>query len=161
MSQYWFMQAKVNDLLRLNGPLGTFFLRDVANTNLIFLATGTGIAPIKAILESMDNFHHDMYPKSVTILWGGRTSQDLYLDVAQLFNKYTYIPVQSRPDQNWTGAKGYIQDVLLWKNPNLVNFAVYACGSDAMIHSAKARLIEAGLPPQKFYSDAFVSSGSN
>ena len=161
MSQYWFNQAKLNDLLRLNGPLGTFFLRETANLDLIFLATGTGIAPVKAILESMTYLTPEQRPKSVVVLWGGRQSQDLYLDVAEIPGDHTYIPVQSRPGEGWSGAKGYVQDVLLCIVPDLKNAAIYACGSDAMIHSAKERLVDAGLPLKRFYSDAFVCSGIN
>jgi len=161
MSQFWFKEAKVNDLLRLNGPLGTFFLRDTANVDLIFLATGTGIAPVKALLESLVHLPEEESPRSVTVLWGGRHAQDLYLDVAGIGGSHTYVPVQSRPDADWTGQAGHVQDVLLRLNPDLKNAAVYACGSDAMIHSARQRLVEAGLPPKRFYSDAFVCSGTN
>ena len=161
LSQYWFSQAKSNDLLRLNGPLGTFFLREPGGLDLIFLATGTGIAPVKAILKSMAQTPSEQQPKTVTVVWGGRNSQDLYFNVADIAGSHTYIPVQSRPSDDWTGAKGYVQDVLLATNPDLSNSAVYACGSDAMIQSAKTRLVQAGLPANRFYSDAFVSSGTN
>lgn len=161
MSDYWFNQAKPNDLLRLNGPLGTFFLRETAGIDLIFLATGTGIAPVKAMLESMAHLSPDLRPKTVTVLWGGRKSQDLYFNVNDIPGPHTYIPVQSRPSDGWSGSKGYIQDVLLDTKQDLINAAVYACGSDVMIHSAKNRLVQAGLPAKRFYSDAFVSSGIN
>lgn len=161
MSQYWFNQAKVNDLLRLNGPLGTFFLRETENINIIFLATGTGIAPVKAMLESMATLPDEQSPKSVTVLWGGRKQDDLYFDVADIPGKHHFEPVLSRPDDGWAGVKGYVQDALLALKPDLSNVAVYACGSDAMIHSAKMCLVEAGLPPKRFHSDAFVCSGSN
>lgn len=159
MSDYWFKQAKPNDLLRLNGPLGTFVLRETAGIDIIFLATGTGIAPVKAMLESMTDLQAEEQPKTVTVLWGGRQSQDLYLNVAEITGMFTYIPVQSRPLDGWTGARGYVHDALLRLHPDLTNAAVYACGSEAMIHSAKACLVEAGLPAKRFYSDAFVSSG--
>lgn len=161
MSQYWFNQARIGDLLRLTGPLGTFFLRETANVDLIFLATGTGIAPIKSILESMIAMPVDKYPKSVTILWGGRTLQDLYLDLNTIYGNHTFVPVLSRPNNGWAGAKGYVQDVLLRLNPDLEKAAVYACGSNVMIHSARDRLIHVGLSPKRFYSDAFVCSGVN
>lgn len=161
MSQYWFNQAKQNDLLHLNGPFGTFFLRDTANIDLIFLATGTGIAPIKAILGSMIAMPSNQYPKSVTVLWGGRTPKDLYWDTSTISLKHTFVPVLSRSDNNWTRAKGYVQDVLLDLNPDLNNSTVYACGSDLMINSARVRLIGAGLSPKRFYSDAFVCSAYN
>lgn len=161
LSKYWFKQAKPNDLLRLNGPLGTFFLRELVGIDLIFLATGTGIAPVKAMLESMVELPSEQQPKNVTVIWGGRNSQDFYLDVTCIPGSHTYIPVQSRSLDDWAGAKGYVQDVLLATKTDLSNAVVYACGSDSMIQSAKTCLVQAGLPVKRFYSDAFVSSGSN
>jgi CDP-4-dehydro-6-deoxyglucose reductase len=160
LSSYWFNRAKPNDLLRLIGPLGTFFLRRSANTNLVFLATGTGVAPIKAILESMATLPAEVHPKTVTVIWGGRRSEDFYLDNDEFPLSLTYIPVQSHPDASWTGARGYVQFALLALRPDLAETDVYACGSIAMIQSARSALLEAGLPPDRFYSDAFVSSGS-
>lgn len=158
MSRYWFEQAKVNDLLRLNGPLGTFFLRDMKGLDLVFLATGTGIAPVKAMLESMAALPEDRQPTSVTVLWGGCTSQDLYFDVASIPGHHRFVPVLSRAAGDWSGARGYVQQHLLSIYPDLSNAAVYACGSDAMIHDAKTTLTKVGLPAQRFYSDAFVCS---
>ncbi|WP_323140458.1 FAD-binding oxidoreductase [Massilia phyllosphaerae] len=158
MSAYWFGQAKVNDLLRLNGPLGTFFLRRVAGLDLIFLATGTGIAPVKAILESIEGLAEEQRPRSVTVLWGGRVAEDLYADIAAIGARHRYVPVLSRADAGWTGSRGHVQDVLLSLEPDLDNAVVYACGSDAMIHGAQDRLVRAGLPANRFYSDAFVCS---
>lgn len=160
MSDYWFNQAKVNDLLRLNGPLGTFFLNKSGGINLVFLATGTGIAPVKAMLEHLDGLPAEQKPCSVTVVWGGRTERDLYLDVAALPGNHKYIPVLSRGGEDWSGARGYVQAVLLESHPNLSEAIVYACGSDAMIHSAKSALTASGLPSKNFYSDAFVCSAS-
>jgi len=160
MSEFWFRKAKPNDLLRLNGPLGTFFLRDVTHKDLFFLATGTGIAPVKSMLESLGGIQSDRRPKSTTVIWGGRHTQDLYMNVAAFPEGVKYVPVLSRGESEWQGATGYVQDVLLATRPNIENAAVYACGSDAMIHSAKKRLIEAGLLERQFLSDAFVSSGT-
>lgn len=160
MSDYWFHRAGDNDLLRLHGPLGTFVLRDVAGIDLILLATGTGIAPVKAILESLPALDAAQAPRSVTILWGGRIPADLYLDIAALPGTHRFIPVLSRADDQWTGASGHVQDVLLGLQPDLRNAAVYACGSDAMIHGARDALLRAGLPAGRFHSDAFVCSAS-
>lgn len=161
MSQFWFDQAKQNDLLRLNGPLGTFLLRDVTDLDLVFLATGTGIAPVKAMLESLTEVTAKQQPRSVTVLWGGRTEVDLYWDMASISGNFKFVPVLSRPNSQWAGACGYVQDVLLSIMPDLSHVAVYACGSDAMIKSAKALLTQANLPSNRFYSDAFVCSASN
>lgn len=160
MSDYWFNHAKLNDLLRLNGPLGTFFLRECAKTDIFFLATGTGIAPVKAMLESLMHVPENQQPQSITVLWGGRKPEDLYIDIAAIPGKHRYIPVVSRLNEGWTGARGYVQDILLSTTSNLNKAAVYACGSDSMIRDAKKLLSNAGLPTVRFYSDAFVSSGS-
>lgn len=160
MSEYWFQQAKVNDLLRLNGPLGTFFLRQVAGLDLVFLATGTGIAPVKSMLEGMSALSAEQQPRSVTLYWGGRKPQDLYCDVTAFCGSARYVPVLSQADETWSGARGYIQQQLLKDMPDLSQATVYACGSDTMIQSAKALLVNAGLPAHRFHSDAFVCSAS-
>ena len=161
MSDYWFNQAKVNDLLRLNGPLGTFFLRDTAGVDLILLATGTGIAPVKSIVVALNHLVNQSRPRSVTVLWGGRTPHDLYFDFGALVQPDQFIPVLSRAGQAWVGSRGYVQDVLLSKWTDFSNAAVYACGSNAMISSAKSTLVNAGLSPRRFFSDAFVCSAEH
>lgn len=162
MSRYWFEQAKPNDLLRLNGPLGTFFLRKTAGRDLVFLATGTGIAPVKAMLESMAELPADQLPRSVHVLWGGRRTQDIYFDVTAPANlPLTYTPVLSREVPQWQGAIGYVQNIYLGARPVLDQVTVYACGSDAMIHSARTALTAAGLPERQFLSDAFVCSSTS
>lgn len=161
MSNYWFNQAKSNDLLRFNGPLGTFFLRDTANIDLIFLATGTGIAPVKSILESLAENPTDQCPRSITVFWGGRVLEDLYFNIANIPLKLKFIPVLSRANADWSGYHGYVQQALLDTFTDLKNAAVYACGSDIMIRSAKETLTSAGLPDNRFYSDAFVCSGNS
>jgi CDP-4-dehydro-6-deoxyglucose reductase len=159
MSQYWFHKAKENDVLRINGPLGTFFLRDVVGKNLIFLATGTGIAPVKSILEELNRKPTNEHPDSVTVYWGGRTPSDFYWDLSQCEYPVRYEPVLSRPFAGWTGYVGYVQDVFLGTSPNLAKAVVYACGSDEMIRSASDLLIHHGLAEDMFYSDAFIASG--
>lgn len=160
MSDYWFNRAKENDLLRVNGPLGTFFLRHAGGRDLVFLATGTGIAPVKAILESIDLLPEGERPRSITLYWGGRTPADLYWDGAGIKAAYRHVPVLSRAGDGWTGGRGYVQDACLADGFDFARAIVYACGSDAMIHSAKALLVNAGLPERCFYSDAFVCSAS-
>lgn len=154
MSEYWFGNAKVNDLLRLHGPLGTFVLRDVEGLDLVFLATGTGIAPVKAMLESLADA--PAQPRSVTVYWGGRTPADLYCDLPGTAHRF--VPVLSRAGAEWTGTRGHVQEAYLAAQPDLSRAAVYACGSDAMIGSARIALAGAGLPPERFRSDAFVCS---
>jgi CDP-4-dehydro-6-deoxyglucose reductase len=159
MSQYWFDQAKVNDLLRIHGPLGSFFTRSLTGLHLVFLATGTGIAPVKAMLEQLATSPLDKQPLSATLYWGGRQQQDLYLDPIQWHPSLRYVPVLSRAPDDWIGARGHVQNSLLSEKWDLTNTVVYACGSDVMIQSAKAALTQEGLPTSLFYSDAFVPSG--
>lgn len=155
MSRYWFEQARVNDLLRLNGPLGTFFLRDSTDEHLVFLATGTGMAPIKALIESLNQAGAT---SRVDVFWGGRTPQDLYWSPTLSNNSQDYTPVLSRAGSGWRGARGYVQEAVLTKSIDLTRARVYACGSPAMIESARTALITRGLEPHHFHSDAFVCS---
>jgi CDP-4-dehydro-6-deoxyglucose reductase len=160
MSRYWFSQAKQNDLLRLNGPLGTFFLRDITDKDLVFLATGTGIAPVKAMLVTLSTMESQHQPRSVTVYWGGRLPQDLYWRPSDIKVDHRFETVLSRATDEWKGRRGHVQRALLADKPELQNSVVYACGSDAMIHSASELLQQAGLPPRAFHSDAFVCSAS-
>ncbi|WP_375325917.1 FAD-binding oxidoreductase [Flagellimonas sp. GZD32] len=155
MSNYWFNEAKKDDLLRLNGPLGTFFYRNKVYKRIIFLATGTGIAPVKSILQGLEN--SKVNHGEILVFWGARYQEQLFLDnlpnVGDKFYK-----VVSRPESDWGGEIGYVQNVLCRKLEDLTNCAVYACGSSEMIESAKNLLTGKGLKEEDFYSDAFVSS---
>ena len=164
LSSYWFEHAKPNDLLRFNGPRGTFFLRPVAGLDLVFLATGTGIAPILSMLMQLAQAPAGECPRSVSLYWGGRHREDHYLDPSPLLDGLRYVPVLSRGDIDWDGARGHVQDVLLrdvahGRAAVLDHATVYACGSEAMIHGARRLLGDGGLPSERFHFDAFVSSG--
>jgi len=156
MSRYWFDEARPADLLRFEGPLGTFYLRECAGQDLIFLATGTGIAPILAMLAELGQRPGGRQPRTVTLLWGGRTPQDLYLKPE--LPGLNYVPVLSRT--GWPGATGHVQDALLQSTPALADCMVYACGSLAMTDGARAAMHKAGLPSGRFHADAFVSSAA-
>jgi CDP-4-dehydro-6-deoxyglucose reductase len=159
LSAYWFGRAQANDLLRLHGPLGTFFVRGTAGLHLVFLATGTGIAPVKAMLEGLQALSAAEHPASVTVYWGGRTEQDLYwCPEGAAATACRFVPVLSRAGTGWHGTRGHVQQALLADAPDLQRTLVYACGSDAMIHGAREALLAAGLPPERFHSDAFVCS---
>lgn len=159
MSRYWFQEAQVNDLLRLRGPLGTFFLRGQSGKDLVFLATGTGIAPVKAILEGLATWPLDAQPRNVTVYWGGRRPEDLYWQ-APVMPRQRFVQVLSRADAGWLGERGHVQDVMLKETASLTEALVYACGSDTMIQHAQASLRAAGLPQGQFHSDAFVCSSA-
>ena len=163
LSAWWFEQAKPNDLLRFNGPRGTFFLRPVAGLDLIFLATGTGIAPIRSMLQQLMAAPATEQPRSISLYWGGRHRDDLYIRPTDDAPAMRYVPVLSRGDVSWNGARGHVQDVLVHEvahnvAPSLTGAVVYACGSEAMIHGARRLLGDNGLPAKQFHFDAFVSS---
>lgn len=160
LSTYFFSEAKENDLLRLNGPLGSFFLRPERCRHLILLATGTGIAPIKAMLEQLDQESETVSYDSLTVFWGGRHKRDFYWEPR--FNRLNvrFYNVLSREFVEGY-YRGYVQDALIEEGIPLVDATVYACGSLSMIESAKYQLVEHGLLPNRFYSDAFVSSAED
>lgn len=158
LSNYWFNEAKVNDLLRIEGPRGTFFMRNNSGIeNIIFLATGTGIAPVKSILESMSLSKEDFSNKNVYLFWGVRNFTDLFWSPENVALNINYFPVLSR-EKNLKTYEGHVQNVLLSKKIDLSKSIVYACGSNEMILEAKIMLIEKGLQEYNFYSDAFVTS---
>ncbi len=158
LSRYWFGEAKINDLLRLNGPFGTFFLRSVKGQDVVFLATGTGIAPVKAMIEGAELLAPEDRPKSMVVFWGGRTLDDLYFDPTLGHESLRYVPVLSRCAAEWRGQRGYVQDAFLEEHYELSNCTVYACGSDKMIRSSSEALLKSGLAEKRFFSDAFLAS---
>lgn len=158
MSRYWFEQAQPNDLLRLNGPLGTFFLREVRGIDVVFLATGTGIAPVKAMLEDLAARSPDQQPRSIAVYWGNRKVEDFYWHSRALDLPHRFAAVLSRPADAWEGWRGHVQSAALADRRDWSAAQVYACGSDAMIHDAKTALIQAGMNAQQFHADAFVCS---
>lgn len=160
MSRYWFDTAKVNDLLRLHGPLGTFFLREAEGDDLVFLATGTGIAPVKAMLEGLVQRTGvgAGAPRSIRVYWGCRGPHEHYWRPGDGLPSMQFLPVASRPAADWPGLRGHVQDVFLASKPDLARTWVYACGSNEMIASAQRQLEAAGLPGKRFHSDAFVCS---
>ena len=157
-SNYLFNEAKVNDLLRIEGPIGTFFLRNTDKKNIIFLATGTGIAPVKAILEQMNDDNTGLPNKNIFLFFGGRFVEDLFWKPEFSNINVNFIPVLSKNTEDWDGSTGYVQDILLSKSINLSDSVVYACGSEKMIDDSNKILIQNGLAEDSFYSDAFVTT---
>ena len=156
MSKYVFGEAKENDLLRVEGPFGSFFLRENSLQNLIFLATGTGIAPILSMLQSSDN-RELLSKRNIYLFHGGRFKDDL---IEQDFLRHSdihYYPTLSREKID-NFHFGYIQNILLGEKIDLNYATTYACGSEKMINDAKSLLIDAGLSLKEYYSDAFLES---
>ncbi|MGZ5029185.1 MAG: 2Fe-2S iron-sulfur cluster-binding protein [Methylobacter sp.] len=158
MSDYWFNQAKVDDLLRIEGPKGTFFLRDI-NMPLVMLATGTGIAPIMSILKKLDLTPDFNQQQPIYLFWGNRYAEEFIWQPEFKNINVIMERIVSKPDLNWIGKTGYIQNVAIeLLGATIAQCNVYACGSNAMIQSAKQAFEQAGLIEKQFYSDAFVQS---
>ncbi|WP_081055733.1 CDP-6-deoxy-delta-3,4-glucoseen reductase [Burkholderia diffusa] len=161
-STHVFNAMKVNDLLRLEGPLGTFFVREDSEKPIIFVASGTGFAPIKSMIE------HEVRKGSrrpMTLYWGGRRPADLYLDeLARTWTEehgVTYVPVVSdaRPEDAWRGRTGFVHRAVMDDYPDLSGHQVYACGAPVVVQAALRDFTAAcGLPEDEFHADMFVSS---
>lgn len=154
-------QMKVRDILRIEGPLGSFFLRE-SNKPIVFLASGTGFAPICAIIEQMIAQGE---ARSAVLYWGGRRPVDLYMDErarnwAAGRTWFRYVPVVSDalPEDGWTGRSGFVHRAVMADFPDLSGYQVYACGTPAMVdHARRDFTAECGLPADEFYADAFTS----
>ncbi|WP_322966118.1 FAD-binding oxidoreductase [Sphingomonas fuzhouensis] len=158
LSDYWFERAKPNDLVRIEGPFGTFFLRDEAPTNILFLATGTGIAPVKALLEELAADPARAARHRISVFWGNRAAESFCWDPVGLGLDIGVHHLLSDRQAAWPGRRGYVQDAAIAAGVDVEDTVVYACGSQSMIASAREALLGLGLPPRRFFSDAFVSS---
>jgi len=153
---------KARDILRIEAPLGSFFLRDDSDKPIVFLASGTGYAPIRAILQQMaaqDN------PRPAVLYWGGRRPADLYLNAeaqafAQTLPGLRYVPVLSDAlaEDNWQGRTGFVHHAVMQDFPDLSGHQVYACGAPIMVESARRDFVQqCGLPDAEFFADVFTS----
>jgi len=158
-----FGTMKEKDILRIEGPYGSFYLREDSDKPIILLASGTGFAPIKAILEHMQ---FKGITRPTTLYWGGRRPADLYqhqwlLTQAAAMPNLTYVPVISDalPEDGWTGRTGFVHQAVLDDFPDLSGHQVYACGAPIVVESARQQYTaQAGLPPEAFFADAFTSA---
>ena len=157
-----FNAMKEKEILRVEGPFGSFFLREDSDKPMVFLASGTGFAPIKALIEHMQ---HQGITRPATLYWGGRRPADLYMDgwirerLAALPN-LRYVPVVSDalPEDGWAGRTGFVHQAVMEDIADLSGYQVYACGAPIVVDSARAAYsAERGLPPDEFYADAFTS----
>jgi CDP-4-dehydro-6-deoxyglucose reductase len=145
------------DALEVEIPLGEFRYHAKDERPIVMVATGTGIAPMRSILESL--LEDDDCPP-VALYWGMRTEADLYLaeDVARWSERlfeFRFVPVLSRAGAGWTGRRGHVQDAVAQDWPDLSEHAVYLCGSPAMVVDAKRRCMDLGAPLEHMYADSF------
>ncbi|MBK7416579.1 MAG: CDP-6-deoxy-delta-3,4-glucoseen reductase [Dechloromonas sp.] len=157
-----FSTMKVRDILRFNGPHGSFYLREDSKKPMIFLAGGTGFAPIKGLVE---HAIAEKCTRPIYIYWGAKARVDLYMpdlpkQWAAAHANIKFIPVLSEPaaDDAWTGRTGLVHQSVTVDHQNLSDFQVYACGSPGMIDAAKRDFLAAGLPEEEFFADAFTFS---
>ena len=157
-----FSTMKEKDILRIEGPYGSFYLREDSQAPMILLASGTGFAPIKALIEHMQ---HKGISRSATLYWGGRRPSDLYMNDwvekhVKVMPNLTYIPVVSDalPEDAWLGRTGFVHQAVLQDHPDLSGFQVYACGAPIVVDSARADYLgKAGLPEEAFFADSFTT----
>jgi CDP-4-dehydro-6-deoxyglucose reductase len=157
-----FGAMKEKEIQRIEGPFGSFYLRENSDKPMVLLASGTGFAPIKALIEHMQ-FQGSTRP--ATLYWGGRRPEDLYMD-AWVQQKLTempnlrYVPVISNatPEDAWTGRTGFVHKAVLEDLPDLSGYQVYACGAPIVVDSARLEYSDlAGLPEEEFYADSFIT----
>jgi len=165
-SEQLFNQFKGREILRFEGPLGTFYLREESAKPIVLVAGGTGFAPIKALIE------HAFYAgleRQMEFYWGVRSRQDLYLpDLAARWqhehHNFQYVPVLSdpKPEDDWDGRTGFVHEAVMEDLPDLSPYQVYVCGGPAMVDAARRDFVEkCGLPPEEFFADSFTYAAAS
>jgi len=159
-SRYVFDTMKEKDILRIEGPFGTFFLREDSEKPVVLVASGTGFAPIKAIVEHV---LHKGLKRPMTLYWGCRVRADLYLhELAegwQREGRLRYVPVLSdaTASDNWKGRTGLVHHAVMEDFPDLSGHQVYACGAPVMVDAARRDFTgQRRLPEEEFFSDSFT-----
>jgi CDP-4-dehydro-6-deoxyglucose reductase len=156
-TDFVFDSLKDKTVLRIEAPLGTFTLREESDRPMLFIAGGTGFAPIKGMLE------HAFFTgirRPMTLYWGVRSRRDLYLpDLPEEWmaehDNFRFVPVLSEPDANWTGRTGFVHDAVLQDIDNVPEYDVYMAGPPVMVTSASDAFEQKGLSRDYMYSDAF------
>jgi CDP-4-dehydro-6-deoxyglucose reductase len=156
-----FGAMKDKEIQRIEGPYGSFFLREDSDKPIVLLASGTGFAPIKALIEHM---RHKGITRPTTLYWGGRRPADLYqhqwvLEQCATLPHLRYVPVVSDAlsEDGWTGRTGFVHRAVLEDTPDLAGHQVYACGAPIVVDSARTDYAAAGLPDDAFFADSFTS----
>lgn len=158
-----FGAMKEKDILRMEGPFGSFQLREDSTLPIVLLASGTGFAPIKAIIEQM---RAKGSTRDAVLYWGCRSRADLYLNgwaeqAALDMPNLRYVPVLSEPAETdaWAGRRGLVHEAVMADLPDLSGHQVYACGAPAMVDAAQRDFVaRCGLPADAFFADAFTSA---
>jgi CDP-4-dehydro-6-deoxyglucose reductase, E3 len=151
-----FSKLKVRDLLRFEGPLGSFYLREDSDKPIVMLASGTGFAPIKSICELA---LEKKINRPITLYWGCRLKRDLYqFEVAEKWNAPGFKFVPALSDEKWSGRTGFVHRAVMEDFPDMSGVQVYACGAPVVIESARRDFsAQCKLPPDEFYADSFLT----
>ncbi len=154
-----FSTLKVKDILRFEGPLGTFRLREESDKPMVMVAGGTGFAPIKALVE---HAIHNHIKRPIALYWGAKNRAELYLpDLPQQWAAshphITFVPVLSEPTAGdaWTGRTGLVHQAVLEDLADLSGYQVYVCGAPVMVEAAQRDFCARGLPADEFFADVF------
>ena len=158
-----FGSLKVREMLKIELPLGTFYLREDSDKPMVMLASGTGFAPIKSIVEHSLN---KGLRRPIVLYWGGRRRADLYMaDKAAAWAAehahISFVPVLSdaTPDCAWAGRTGFVHRAVMQDFPDLSAHQVYACGAPVVVDSARHEFTEVcGLPADEFHADSFITA---
>jgi CDP-4-dehydro-6-deoxyglucose reductase len=160
-TEHVFGAMKEKDILRIEGPYGSFFLREDSDKPMVLLASGSGFAPIKALIEHMQ---YKRITRPAVLYWGGRRPVDLYMNdwvqakLAEMPH-LRYVPVISNalPEDAWAGRTGFVHQAVLEDFPDLSGHQVYACGAPIVVDSARTDYALAGLPEEEFFADSFTT----
>jgi len=156
-TDFLFDGMKEKTIMRIEAPLGSYFLREDSELPIIMMGGGTGFAPLKGIIQHAFEIGID---RPIALYWGVRSEQDLYLpDLPQQWaeehSNFTYIPVLSEPGSGWQGRTGWVHDSVVADHADLSGFEVYMSGPPPMIDAGKAAFLAHGLDQTRLYSDSF------
>ena len=154
-----FDEMKEKDMMRIEGPFGTFYLREESERPIIIMVGGTGFAPAKGMIE------HALktgFERPIHLYWGARTKEDLYMDeLAQSWTKqnplirYTPVLSEAKEDDNWSGRSGYVHNAIMEDYPDLSQHEIYGSGSPAMVYAGRDEFVKNNLDLDHYFSDAF------
>jgi CDP-4-dehydro-6-deoxyglucose reductase, E3 len=148
---------RLKEILRLEGPLGTFFVRRDRERPIIMMGGGTGFAPLKAMIEELIEAG-DVRP--IELFWGVRRESDLYAREligtwADQLKDFRFVPVLAEADREWDGLRGYVHEAVLASHADLSAYDVYMSGPPAMVHTARNAFLEAGVSEDHLFYDSF------
>ncbi|MGD2118167.1 MAG: CDP-6-deoxy-delta-3,4-glucoseen reductase [Chromatiales bacterium] len=156
-TDYVFERMQDKAILRIKAPLGSFVLREESERPMIFVAGGTGFAPIKGQIE------HAIYigeTRLIHLYWGVRSLRDLYMGElvqqwADTHDNIHFVPVLSEPDADWQGRKGFVHEAVVEDFPDMSGFDVYMAGPPVMVNAGRDAFLEHGLTMEHMFSDSF------